>query len=504
LLLTISWCWYHHDLTVVCRESDESTINDHDTVDDDDDDGTTQQVYPTDCPASCTDRSFPETDAVDFRIAYLITVHDERTLNDAVYLFRAIRHVHHIILIHVDAKARHLVTSLTKQDKDTTTKDCIQKKNRTKTSLCWLEHEIQTCSCGSTVVIDSVHDVKWSHWSMNLPTLWGMTRAVHDFAGQWNVFINLSGDTYPVYTNSVLVDILSAAPYNFVTSSSCETGLIPTNVYVFPSWWHKRGHYTRNDSEPDPVFVHRVHGPAMNHVSGHPKQEDAESSFEETTMVTHFGSQWMILQADFCKWLIDALQDEKSLASQYRDYLIDSEKLMTDETFFATLLVHSKEFNSTLPPVDEHGYLLYENGTASSILDIRYERMDEHVPSAFGYYPTEQRYEVSERALEFVKSRGHPWGPYFLGVYDLANIRHSGALFVRKVSQHVDPNLLHLLPVDHVSEIPDITWPDEVQLSEKPDWERKKKQLLARQQVEEDSEYDSEDEDGSSDDDEEL
>ena len=58
-------------------------------------------------------------------------------------------------------------------------------------------------------------------------------------------------------------------------------------------------------------------------------------------------------------------------------------------------------------------------------------------------------------------------GPYYLGTYDLAKIKDSGALFIRKVSKELDPNLLHLLPVNHKDEIPHIEWPNEINLSAK-------------------------------------
>jgi len=76
----------------------------------------------------------------------------------------------------------------------------------------------------------------------------------------------------------------------------------------------------------------------------------------------------------------------------------------------------------------------------------------------------------------------HVWGPYFLGVYDLANIKVSGALFVRKVSVSVDPNLYRVLPVDDVAYIPDIGWADHVVLNvtDRPDWERIKADAIKR------------------------
>jgi hypothetical protein len=95
---------------------------------------------------------------------------------------------------------------------------------------------------------------------MNLPTLWGMQVAVEEYNDQWDVFINLAGDNLSVYTADSMAVQLEQLPYNFVTSSSCETGLLPSSVYLFPTWWHKRAHYTRQDTEPDPVFTQAADG----------------------------------------------------------------------------------------------------------------------------------------------------------------------------------------------------------------------------------------------------
>ena len=66
-----------------------------------------------------------------------------------------------------------------------------------------------------------------------------------------------------------------------------------------------------------------------------------------------------------------------------------------------------------------------------------------------------------------------------MGIYDLAAIRDSGALFLRKVSRHVDPNLNILLPVDAPYQIPPIGWPaGGVQASVVPDWESEKIALM--------------------------
>ena len=61
-------------------------------------------------------------------------------------------------------------------------------------------------------------------------------------------------------------------------------------------------------------------------------------------------------------------------------------------------------------------------------------------------------------------------GPYFLGIYDLGDIKREGSLFLRKASVFVEPNIVNMFPVDTMDELPDIYWPEEVKISEKPQW----------------------------------
>jgi hypothetical protein len=202
------------------------------------------------------------------------------------------------------------------------------------------------------------------------------------------------------------------------------------------------------------------------------------------TVITHFGSQWVILQRKFVHWLVEQLRDEHSWVSQFREHLIASKKLMTDETFLPTVLIHANDtdddgaydFSKTLPLTSSYNdMLLFRNGTESGITDVRYERMDEHYPSAFGVFPENQRYQVPEKLVkQNVLDQPRVWGPYFLGVYDLREIRETGAFFARKISALIDPNMVRLLPVDRRDQIPNIQWPDVVSLTDKPDWEVKK------------------------------
>ena len=88
-----------------------------------------------------------------------------------------------------------------------------------------------------------------------------------------------------------------------------------------------------------------------------------------------------------------------------------------------------------------------------------YVRMDEHYP----WSSTKQRYKSSQ-----LDKSERPWGPYYLGTYDLGDIRDHRALFVRKTSRHVDPSIFKVLPVDDFGQIPPIYWPKEDLTISKP------------------------------------
>lgn len=243
------------------------------------------------------------------RIFYLVTIHNNRTLDDAVFLFRGIRDPRNIILIHVDVKFdfRFYQASALRQ-------------------------EVEACPCGSHVEVDSVQNATWGTWSMLLPTLWGMGKAVNQYRGKWDIFINLSGDTLPVYKPNRIAQLFGGplAGINFVTSTACETGLIPTPITAFPEHWHKRTHYSRHPASLDYT------------------DEDGEKHYNVTNLTIHFGSQWMTLQAEWCEYLIRQLDREDSLPSRFRDYLISTKKLMAGRCI---VLTKRHEATTPLSPV---------------------------------------------------------------------------------------------------------------------------------------------------------
>jgi Core-2/I-Branching enzyme. len=171
------------------------------------------------------------------------------------------------------------------------------------------------------------------------------------FVDQWDVYINLSSDSLPVYTPQVLSNLFQSRKgtnrsgrtdtlrgYNFVTSSSCITGLAPTNINMFPPMWHKRKHY-EHLGDFNISFI--------------------DNYGEQTTeqLIIHFGSQWMILTPDFVRYLVTSLQDKDSLTSKFKAELIARRVLMSDETFIPTLIANHPSFRQTIPVVERDGAL---------------------------------------------------------------------------------------------------------------------------------------------------
>lgn len=389
---------------------------------------------------------FPH-DGTGARVAYFVTFHNQRTLDDSVVLVRNLAAASNIILIHIDEKLP-LESYETSNLKEFIHGECK--------------------ACEATVVVKRKYNVKWGEWSMNEPTHWSMMELVTNpkFVDQWDVYINLSSDSLPVYTPQVLSNLFQSRKgtngsgrtdetlrgYNFVTSSSCITGLAPTNINMFPPMWHKRKHY-EHLGDFNISFMDNY---------GEQKTEQ---------LIIHFGSQWMILTPDFVRYLVTSLQDKDSLASQFKAELIARRVLMTDETFIPTLIANHPSFRQTIPVVERDGALRIKSSEklTFSIKSVRYERMDENLPDAFGHVVHDQRYQVPDYAIHVDIPR--EWGPYYLGTYDLGNIKDSGALFIRKVSRTIDPNLHHLLPVSKPEQIPTIRWPSEVKVSGKVNWE---------------------------------
>jgi hypothetical protein len=403
---------------------------------------------------SCTCPKDRANDTPSARIAYLVSVHNKRTIADAAYLVKALIETSYkgdvaAIIVHVDKRVgikadgeeSLYVNSPLKRYLDAClASECTSNNNDS--------------SEGIVLEVHSHFAPEWSKWSMNDPTLWGMDYLLHHSKfnnpqSKWEVFINLSGDTLPVIASHRISELFAGeAPLggtNFVTSSSCVTGLHPTSIFHFPKHWMKRAHYFQHDIPKTLTY-----------------QEDGQWR-KDSEVTIYFGSQWMALQHEFVEYIIRSMEHPNGLGNVLMDTLIETEVLMTDETFFATLLMNSS-FNATLPKLNDDKAL----EAMPSMRHLRYERMDENNPNPWGKYTSnDPLYDIPPKFGNATNGEGaaKPWGPYFLGVYDLGSIKESGALFVRKVSRTVDENLVRMLPIERTGEmsewdmLPDFRWP---------------------------------------------
>ena len=290
----------------------------------------------------------------------------------------------------------------------------------------------------------SVKTSDWGKWNMNDPVLWAISELTFNplyNTTTYDKFITLSGDSYPTMSQSYLHYLFGSngplKSYNFVTSIWCETGLRPTKYSEFPQKWHKRKAY------PKPILLK---------LANSTKKVDI-----------FYGSQWMMLNSDFVAYMGRSLHDSNSFPSKLKDRFIEHRNVVTDEVYFPTILMNEEQFAASVPNVPKGQGL----PGVEWLKTVRYERMDEHMPSCTGVFPDTQRY-VAPANIE-----PRVWGPYFLGINDLQNIKMSGALFFRKISDTVEANLYNLFPVDlreDVDRLPVIDWGRETdyQISPRP------------------------------------
>eukprot|EP00579_Thalassiosira_antarctica_P001020 CAMPEP_0201875888 /NCGR_PEP_ID=MMETSP0902-20130614/7737_1 /ASSEMBLY_ACC=CAM_ASM_000551 /TAXON_ID=420261 /ORGANISM="Thalassiosira antarctica, Strain CCMP982" /LENGTH=487 /DNA_ID=CAMNT_0048403031 /DNA_START=113 /DNA_END=1574 /DNA_ORIENTATION=- len=452
-----------------------------------------------DCPANDPNYDAAQDRPPSARIAYLISVHNRRTIQDGAYLLKALMETSHpgdtaIILIHVDKRvgiASRDVTAEKEEEEnqflyhDSSLKRYVDACFAAPACTRNKRNAMNSKSSNNATILEehSHFSPEWSKWSMNDPTLWAMDYLTHHTqlnrqhgADQsWDVFINLSGDTLPVVTAQRISQLFEPlkgplGSTNFVTSASCVTGLIPTSIFDFPKHSMKRAHYFQKDIPKTLSYVDAVTGTW---------KKDVETPI-------YFGSQWMALTHDFVEYVIRSMEHPNGLGNVLKETLIETTVLMTDETFFATMLMNSPTFKDTIPQLNDDGAL----ESYPTMYSLRYERMDENAPNAWGEYTSSNPlYDIPTKFGKATGGEGpaKPWGPYFLGTYDLGSIRDSGALFVRKVSWAVDNNLVRMLPVKSTSgrkdgklewdELPDIRWPAElgVKIKDPFVWKKKRK-----------------------------
>ena len=101
----------------------------------------------------------------------------------------------------------------------------------------------------------------------------------------------------------------------------------------------------------------------------------------------------MALNPDVVEYFAHSMKIPTSFPSTLKSVFLSQRRVVTDETFFATVIMNHETFQSTVPDVAK-GEGLPEVPWLTS---IRYERMDEHSPSPTGILPDQQRYKAIER-----------------------------------------------------------------------------------------------------------
>ena len=351
------------------------------------------------------------------RMVYLISVHNKRTITDAAYLLKALVETSQVgnaavILIHVDKRVGIASKKESMSDKEADEKYLYFNSPLKRyvdaclASNCTGNGSGESESNATVLEVHSHWSPEWSKWSMNDPTIWAMDYLLHHRfyntntqpeEKKWDVFINLSGDTLPVVTGHRISQLFaSQGPLgntNFVTSSSCVTGLLPTSIYHFPEHWMKRAHYFQHEIPKQLTYVDMI--------SGEWKQD--------VDMTIHFGSQWMALTYEFVQYVIRSMDHPNGLGNVLMETLKETEVLMTDETFFATMLMNSPSFKDTIPKLNADGAL----ESYPTLKHRRYERMDENLPNPWGKYNSDKPlYDIPPKFGDATDGEGSakPWG----------------------------------------------------------------------------------------------
>ena len=170
------------------------------------------------------------------------------------------------------------------------------------------------------------------------------------FKGKWDVFINLSADSWPVYTPKALSELLGGPlnGINFVTSNKCFTGLVPTSHDLIP-----RGHPKIGTHPPTyPPITYSEYDKSGKHTG-------VETiHFHPNSSKVHFGSQWVTLTPSFVEYIAFSMTKRDSLPYLFKKVLQKNGIWMTDETFLPTMLALHPKFKTTLPKVSEKGNLV--------------------------------------------------------------------------------------------------------------------------------------------------
>ncbi|HEY0262706.1 MAG TPA: beta-1,6-N-acetylglucosaminyltransferase [Chitinophagales bacterium] len=229
-------------------------------------------------------------------IAYLILVH--RLPNQFKRLFTAIYEADNYYLIHIDKKADDEIGE-----------------------------EIQSFLAPySNVFILKNEAVVWGGYSMVQAELDGM-KYLLDIDEQWDYFINLSGQDYPLKSQKII--------RKFLTENNGKSYLkIADQELIRPETMNRiENHFEESDGKLS----------AITHKRAYLKN-----------VTPYIGGQWMILTRTCCEFICN--NDE---VKKFEDYYINT--LIADESFFQTVLMNTS-FNGVLIDDDKRAIIWIPDG----------------------------------------------------------------------------------------------------------------------------------------------
>ncbi|WP_228379037.1 beta-1,6-N-acetylglucosaminyltransferase [Chryseobacterium piperi] len=237
-----------------------------------------------------------DSSAKPIRIAYLILVH--RLPEQFKRLFKAIYEPTNFYLIHIDKKANQEI------GKDV--RDFLKKY--------------------PNIHILKSEKVVWGGYSMVQAELDGMNYLL-SMNDEWDYFINLSGQDYPLKSQKIIKEFLSANNGKSYLKVADQKEIRPETMNRIENYFE----------ELEDSISEKTH-----------KRDFMEG------VIPYIGGQWMILTRNCCEFICNSIEVKK-----YEDYYLNT--LIADESFFQTVLMNTS-FDGILVDDDKRAIIWIPDG----------------------------------------------------------------------------------------------------------------------------------------------
>ena len=245
----------------------------------------------------------------------------------------------------------------------------------------------------NTYILES-KNVVWGGYSMVQAELSGI-KYLLDINAEWDFFINLSGQEFPLKSQDCIRDLLGKNKgSNFIKIANQATNR--------PETMNRIENYF---IETDTGF------------SGVPYERDYLKN-----VIPYIGGQWMILTREYCEFICNSGEVKK-----FEDYYLHT--LIPDESFFQTVMMNTS-FNGEIINDDKRAIIW--------IPDIDIELHSK----TFTESDTE-----SLIASGKIKLR-----PKTFAIQDLSFLLASNALFARKFDENMDSNILDIMELQLITD----------------------------------------------------